>query len=79
MDKSHSLLQGAGPLLVSQSQYYKLRASFIYTHKLGGNFNFLQHVMVRERGTVLAVRSPASTLHSLAHITPNSIPNVSLA
>lgn len=45
MDKSHSLLQGAGPLLVSQSQYYKLRASFIYTHKLGGTFNFLSHVM----------------------------------
>ena len=44
-DKSHSLLQGAGPLLVSQSQYYKLRASFVYTHKLGGTFNFLSHVM----------------------------------
>ena len=62
----HTLVQGLGPLIVSKSQYYKLRASFIYTHKLGGNFNFLQHVMVRERGTVLAVRSLASTLHSLA-------------
>lgn len=62
----HTLVQGLGPLIVSKSQYYKLRASFIYTHKLGGNFNFLQHVMVRERGTVLAVRSLASTPHSLA-------------
>ena len=44
-DKAHTLLQGTGPLIVSKSQYYKLRASFIYTHKLGSNFNFLQHVM----------------------------------
>jgi hypothetical protein len=44
-DVMHTLFQGIGPLIVTRSQYNKLRASFIYTHKLGGNFNFLQHVL----------------------------------
>lgn len=41
----HPIIQGMGPLVVSKSQYAKLRASFIYTHKLNGNFDFLKHVL----------------------------------
>lgn len=68
-DKSHSLLQGAGPLLVSQSQYYKLRASFVYTHKLGGTFNFLSHVMssmvcIESRPPARLICRPLNPTHS---------------
>jgi hypothetical protein len=44
-DLVHPLIQGMGPFVVSKSQYAKLRASFIYTHKLGGDFDFLKHVL----------------------------------
>lgn len=41
----HPIIQGMGPFVVTKSQYAKLRASFIYTHKLNGNFDFLKHVL----------------------------------
>lgn len=41
----HPIIQGMGPIVVTKSQYAKLRASFIYTHKLNGNFDFLKHVL----------------------------------
>jgi hypothetical protein len=41
----HPIIQGMGPFVVTKSQYAKLRASFIYTHKLNGDFDFLKHVL----------------------------------
>lgn len=37
-------VQGLGPSVVSKRQYQKMRASFIYTHKMGKSFNFYHHV-----------------------------------
>ena len=41
---SINTIQGLGPSVVSKQQYMKMRASFIYTHKMGKSFNFYQHV-----------------------------------
>ena len=54
------LLLGLGPFLVTKKQYSFLRASFIYTHKMGSGFNFLGHV----------ARSMEEDLSMLVGITP---------
>ncbi|WPT11598.1 MLO-like protein 11 [Picochlorum sp. SENEW3] len=38
-------IQGLSPFLVTKDQYAKLRASFMYTHKLGSSFDFLRHLI----------------------------------
>ncbi|KAI8105738.1 hypothetical protein M9434_000320 [Picochlorum sp. BPE23] len=39
------VIQGMGPFLVTKKQYAKLRASFMYTHKMGSSFDFLNHLL----------------------------------
>lgn len=39
------VIQGMGPFVVTKTQYAKLRASFMYTHKMGSSFDFLNHVL----------------------------------
>lgn len=40
------VVQGLSPFLVTKDQYAKLRASFMYTHKLGSSFDFLGHLIL---------------------------------
>ena len=39
-------IQGLSPFLVTKDQYTKLRASFMYTHKLRSSFDFLAHLIL---------------------------------